>query len=137
MEAHGSPNAKALQTMTGMLPDAAAQKIFTTAGMDRMFALHSAIEMVGRGGTLSIVGVYAGQADPISMDALFDKQIQIRMGQANAPFWTSEILPLLIEGNAFDVENFPTHRLSLDEAPGAYDMFQKKDDNCFKVVLKP
>ena len=137
MEAHGSPNAKAAQHLTGMLPDKAAQKVFTTAGIDRMFALHSAIEMVGRGGTLSIVGVYAGQTDPISIDALFDKQVQIRMGQANAPFWTPEILPLLTEDNTFDVENFATHRLSLDDAPHAYDIFQKKQDNAFKIVLKP
>jgi threonine dehydrogenase-like Zn-dependent dehydrogenase len=137
MEAHGSPNIKAIQHLTGMLPDKAAQKVFTTAGMDRLFALHSAIEMVGRGGTLSLVGVYAGQADPISMDALFDKQIQIRMGQANAPFWTQEILPLLTDGDVFGVENFATHRLSLHEAPNAYDIFQKKQDNAFKIVLKP
>lgn len=137
MEAHGSPGAKAAQQITGMLPDGAAQKIFTTAGMDRLFALHSAVEMVGRGGTLSLVGVYAGQADPISLDALFDKQIQVHMGQANAPFWTQEILPLLENDNMFDVENFATHRLPLSEAPNAYDLFQKKEDNCFKVVLKP
>lgn len=137
MEAHGSPNVKAIQQLTGMLPDKAAQKVFTTAGMDRLFALHSAIEIVGRGGTLSLIGVYAGQADPISLDALFDKQVQVRMGQANAPFWTQEILPLLTETNMFDVENFATHRLSLDEAPNAYDIFQKKQDNAFKIVLKP
>lgn len=137
MEAHGSPNAQAMQTMTGMLPDPIAEKIFTTAGIDRMFALHSAIEMIGRGGTLSIVGVYTGQADPISLDALFDKQIQVRMGQANAPFLTPEILPLLIQGNAFDVDNFATHTLSLDEAPHAYEIFQKKQDDAIKIVLKP
>lgn len=137
MEAHGSPNVKAVQQLTGMLPDKAAQKVFTTAGMDRLFALHSAIEIVGRGGTLSLIGVYAGQADPISLDALFDKQIQIRMGQANAPFWTQEILPLLTDDNAFDVENFATHRLPLDEASNAYDIFQKKQDKAFKIVLKP
>lgn len=137
MEAHGSPTIKAVQQMTGMLPDPVAQKVFTNAGMDRLFALHSAIEMVGRGGTLSLVGVYAGQADPISMDALFDKQIQVRMGQANAPFWTQEILPLLVKDDMFGVEEFATHRLPLSEAPNAYDIFQKKQDNAFKIVLKP
>jgi threonine dehydrogenase-like Zn-dependent dehydrogenase len=137
MEAHGSPGVKTVQTATGLLPDALAEKLFTKAGVDRMFALHSAIEMVGRGGTLSIAGVYAGQADPISLDALFDKQIQVRMGQSNAPYWTQEILPLLIDDNTFDVDNFATHRLPLSEAPGAYEMFQKKADNCIKVVLKP
>lgn len=137
MEAHGSPTIKAVQQMTGMLPDPVAQKVFTNAGMDRLFALHSAIELVGRGGTLSLVGVYAGQADPISMDALFDKQIQVRMGQANAPFWTQEILPLLVKDDMFGVEEFATHRLPLSEAPNAYDIFQKKQDNAFKIVLKP
>jgi threonine dehydrogenase-like Zn-dependent dehydrogenase len=137
MEAHGSPNVKAIQQLTGILPDKAAQKVFTTAGMDRLFALHSAIEMVGRGGTLSLVGVYAGQADPVSLDTLFDKQVQVRMGQANAPYWTQEILPLLTDENTFDVENFATHRLPLSEAPNAYDIFQKKQDNAFKIVLKP
>jgi threonine dehydrogenase-like Zn-dependent dehydrogenase len=137
MEAHGSPTAKAIHDMTTIMPDKIAQKVFTTAGLDRMFALHSAIDLVGRGGTLSISGVYAGQADPIALDTLFDKQVQIRMGQANAPFWTPEILPLLTDDNAFDVENFATHRLPLEEAPNAYDIFQKKQDNAFKIVLKP
>lgn len=137
MEAHGSPGAKAMQDMTGMLPSKAAEKIFTTAGVDRMFALHSAIELVGRGGTLSIAGVYAGQADPISIDTLFDKHIQVRMGQANAPFWTDEILPLLTKENMFDVDNFATHHLPLEDAAHAYEIFQKKEDNAIKIVLKP
>jgi threonine dehydrogenase-like Zn-dependent dehydrogenase len=137
MEAHGSPNVQAMQHMTTALPGPLAEKLFTTAGMDRMFALHSAIEMIGRGGILSIAGVYAGQADPISMDALFDKQVQVRMGQANAPFWTDEILPLLLNDNLFDVENFATHRLSLEDAPRAYDIFQKKQEGAVKIILKP
>jgi threonine dehydrogenase-like Zn-dependent dehydrogenase len=137
MEAHGNASVKVVQAMTNLLPDAAAEKIFTTGGMDRMNALHNAIEIVRRGGTISIVGVYAGQADPISMDALFDKQIQIRMGQANAPFWTQEILPLLTETDTFGVDEFATHHLSLDEAPHAYDIFQKKADGAIKIVLKP
>lgn len=137
MEAHGSPNIQAIQHMTTRMPNPIAQKMFTTIGMDRMFALHSAIDIVGRGGTLSIVGVYAGQADPIQLDALFDKQVQIRMGQANAPYWTKEILPLLIEGNIFDVDNFATHTMPLEEAPQAYDIFQKKEDGAIKIVLKP
>jgi threonine dehydrogenase-like Zn-dependent dehydrogenase len=137
MEAHGSPNAKMLQAMTNLLPDAAAQKIFTTAGVDRLSALYSAIDIVRRGGTISIAGVYAGQADPISLDTLFDKQIQIRMGQANVRRWTDDILPLLVEGNAFGVEEFPTHHLPLADAPHAYDIFQKKEDGAIKIILQP
>jgi threonine dehydrogenase-like Zn-dependent dehydrogenase len=137
MEAHGSPNAQAAQHLTGLLPDPLAQKVFTTVGMDRLFALQSAIEIVGRGGTLSLVGVYAGNADPVALDTLFDKQIQIRMGQANAPFLTPEILPLLEQGNMFDVDNFASHHLPLDKAPYAYEIFQKKQDKAFKIILKP
>lgn len=137
MEAHGAPSVKMIQTLTGLLPDAAAEKIFTSAGVDRLIALHSAIEMVGRGGTISIVGVYAGQADPISIDTLFDKQIQVRMGQANAPHLTSEILPLLENDNLFDVDNFATHHLPLTDAAHAYEIFQKKEDEAVKIVLKP
>lgn len=73
MEAHGSPNAKMAQTLANLLPDKAAEKIFMTAGVDRLNALYSAIDIVRRGGTLSLVGVYAGQADPIPLDTLFDK----------------------------------------------------------------
>jgi threonine dehydrogenase-like Zn-dependent dehydrogenase len=137
LESHGSPSAQAIQQATGLLPRPLAAKVFTTAGLDRLFALHSAIEMVGRGGTLSLVGVYAGQADPISLDSLFDKQVQIRMGQANAPFWTQEILPLLTDGDPLQTEEFASHRLPMREAPRAYDIFQKKRDQAFKIILKP
>jgi threonine dehydrogenase-like Zn-dependent dehydrogenase len=137
MEAHGSAAIKVVQTLTGLLPDGAAQKLFTTAGMDRLNALHSAIDMVRRGGTISLSGVYAGQADPLSMDALFDKQITVRMGQANAPFLTSEILPLLLDENTFGVDEFATHHLKLEDAPQAYDIFQKKADGAIKIVLQP
>jgi threonine dehydrogenase-like Zn-dependent dehydrogenase len=137
MEAHGSPSVKMVQAVTNLLPDAAAEKIFTNAGVDRLTALHSAIEMVRRGGTISISGVYSGQADPIALDTLFDKQIQIRMGQANVRSWTDEIRELLVEGNAFGVEEFPTHHMALDDAAHAYDIFQKKEDGAFKIILQP
>lgn len=137
LEAHGSPSAKMVQTMTNLMPDAAARKMFATAGLDRMNALHTAIELVRRGGTISISGLYSGQVDPIPMDTLFDKQIQVRMGQANAPYLTSEILPLLEQDNIFDVDNFATHHLPLSEAPHAYEIFQKKEDSAIKIILKP
>lgn len=102
-----------------------------------MNALYTAIEMVRRGGTISIVGVYAGQADPIPLDTLFDKQVQVRMGQANVKRWSGEILELLQNDDAFGVEEFATHSLSLDEAAHAYEIFQKKQDGAIKIVLKP
>ena len=137
MEAHGSPFGAMTQQVAGFLPDAAAQKLFTTAGLDRLNALYRAIDIVRRGGTLSIVGVYAGQVDPISLDALFDRQIQIRMGQANVRRWTDDIMPLLTDSDVLGVDDFATHHLSLDQAPAAYETFQKKDDGAIKIVLHP
>jgi threonine dehydrogenase-like Zn-dependent dehydrogenase len=137
MEAHGSPSAKMAQTLAGLLPDPVARKTFLTAGVDRLSALYSAIDIVRRGGTISLSGVYAGHADPIPLDTLFDKQIQLRMGQANVRRWSDRILELLEEGNAFDVEQFPTHHLTLEEAPHAYEIFQKKEDGAIKIVLHP
>lgn len=137
MEAHGSPFGAMTQQVAGFLPDAAAQKLFTTAGLDRLSALYRAIDIVRRGGTLSIVGVYAGQVDPISLDTLFDRQIQIRMGQANVRRWTDDLMPLLIDSDPLGVDDFATHHLSLDEAPSAYEIFQKKQDGAIKIVLNP
>ncbi|MBV8966364.1 MAG: glutathione-dependent formaldehyde dehydrogenase, partial [Mycobacteriaceae bacterium] len=103
----------------------------------RLAALNSAISMVRRGGTISLSGVYGGASDPINMMRLFDKQIQLRMGQANVKRWVPQIMPLLTSEDPLGVETFATHRLSLDDAPAAYGTFQKKEDGMIKVVLRP
>jgi threonine dehydrogenase-like Zn-dependent dehydrogenase len=138
MEAHGAPAGKLAQTMAGMLPDAVAQKMIEKAGVDRLTALHLAIDLVRRGGTISLSGVYGGQADPMPMLTLFDKQIQLRMGQANVKRWVDDILPLLTgDEDPLGVDGFTTHRLPLAGAPAAYEMFQKKEDGAVKVVFTP
>ena len=137
MEAHGSPGAKVAQQVTSLLPDAIAARLMERAGVDRLHALYLAIDIVRRGGTISLIGVYGGMTDPLPMLTLFDKQIQLRMGQANVWRWVDDILPLLTDDDAFGVEGFATHRLPLDEAPRGYDMFQKKQDGAVKVLLKP
>ena len=137
MEAHGSPGAKVAQQLTGLLPDAVAEKVMQKAGIDRLHALHLAIDIVRRGGTISLSGVYGGMTDPLPMLTLFDKQIQLRMGQANVKRWAPEILPLLENGNPLGTDDFHTHKLPLAEAPGAYEMFQKKEDGAVKVLLQP
>ena len=138
MEAHGAPVGKAAQAMAGLLPDALAAKLVEKAGTDRMVALLAAIDSVRRGGTLSISGVYGGVLDPMPMMQLFDKGIQIRMGQAHVRHWTDEILPLL-EGDEdpLGVDDLTTHQVPLEDAPGAYEMFQKKQDGAVKVLMKP
>ena len=137
MEAHGSPGAKLAQQVTSMLPDALAQKMIERAGVDRMHALYLAIDIVRRGGTISLSGVYGGMADPLPMLTLFDKQVQLRMGQANVKRWVDDIMPLLVDGDPLGVEGFATHHLPLDKGPEAYEMFQKKEDGAVKVVLQP
>lgn len=136
-EAHGSPIGGFVQNAAGILPDSAAAKLFQTAGIDRLNALHGTIEVVRRGGTISVVGVYSGMVDPMPIDTIFDKQLTIRMGQANVRRWTDDIMPLLIDKDPLGVDNFATHHLALDEAAHAYDIFQKKEDGAIKIVFKP
>jgi threonine dehydrogenase-like Zn-dependent dehydrogenase len=137
LEAHGSPFGKMVQTLATAMPDPVAAKMFEKGGLDRLNALYHCFDVVRRGGTVSIVGVYAGMVDPIPMDTLFDKQVTIRMGQANVKRWIDDIMPLLTDADPLGVDSFATHHLSLDEAPGAYETFQKKEDGAIKIVLHP
>ncbi|MEV4442689.1 alcohol dehydrogenase catalytic domain-containing protein [Streptomyces sp. NPDC049577] len=137
MEAHGAPGAKAAQQFVGLLPHALAQKLMDRAGVDRMAALHTAIEAVRRGGTISLSGVYGGMTDPLPMLTMFDKQIQLRMGQANVRRWVDDILPLLNDDDPLGVEGFATHILPLEEGPRAYKTFQAKDEGMIKTLLTP
>ena len=137
MEAHGAPGAKLAQQVTGLLPDSVAGKLMQKAGVDRMSAYYLAIDIVRRGGTISLSGVYGGMADPLPMLTIFDKQIQIRQGQANVKHWVDDILPLLIDDDPLGVEGFATHKVSLDQAPDAYEAFQKKTDGTVKVLIQP
>jgi threonine dehydrogenase-like Zn-dependent dehydrogenase len=138
MEAHGSPAGKVAQQVTGLLPDPVQAKLMKKAGVDRLAALYLAIDIVRRGGTISLSGVYGGMTDPLPMMVLFDKQIQLRMGQANVRRWVDDILPLLTgDGDPLGVDHFATHRLPLDEAPRAYANFQQKQDGTVKVLLQP
>ena len=137
MEAHGSPLAQLAQQLTGLLPDAIAAPLMQTAGIDRLSAVHSAIDIVRRGGTISLIGVYGGMADPLPLMTMFDKQIQLRMGQANVKRWVDDLMPLLTDADPLGVDTFATHRLPLSEAPHAYEIFQKKQEGAVKIVLKP
>jgi threonine dehydrogenase-like Zn-dependent dehydrogenase len=138
MEAHGAPVAKIAHKLAGMLPDALARPVMQNAGIDRLAALHTAIELVQRGGTISLSGVYGGAVSPMPLLQMFDKQINVRMGQANVKRWIDEILPLLSgDEDPLGVDDFATHHLPLDDAPHAYEIFQKKEEGAFKILLKP
>ncbi len=138
MEAHGSGGAKFAQGLVGLLPDGMAGKLMRNVGVDRLSALLSGIDIVRRGGTLSVAGVYGGMTDPLPMLQLFDKQITIRMGQANVKRWIDDLMPLVTDdADPLGVDDLTTHRLPLAQAPEAYAMFQKKQDGAIKVVFTP
>jgi threonine dehydrogenase-like Zn-dependent dehydrogenase len=138
MEAHGDTFGKLAHAAVGMLPDRLARPMIDKMAIDRMAALHTAVKAVRRGGTVSISGVYGGEIDPMPLMEMFDRGIQIRMGQCHVKRWIDEILPVVTaDGDPLGLESFATHRLPLSQAPQAYEMFQKKEDGCFKVVLNP
>jgi threonine dehydrogenase-like Zn-dependent dehydrogenase len=138
MEAHGSPIGKLAQRLAGLLPDAVARQVMQTAGIDRLAALHMAIELVRRGGTISLSGVYGGAASPMPLIQMFDKQVNLRMGQANVRRWIDDLMPLVEgEDDPLGVDDYATHRVPLAEAPHAYEIFQKKQDGAFKILLEP
>ena len=69
---------------------------------------------------------------------MFDKQINMRMGQANVKRWVDEIMPLLSgEEDPLGVDDYATHHLPLEQAPHACEIFQKKEDGAFKILLHP
>lgn len=138
MEAHGNPVARTVRAASTLLPDAVAEKMMMTAGVDQLAALTLAIDLVRRGGTLSIVGVYGGMADPLPMMTMFDRQMTIRMGQANVRRWLDDMMPLVNdESDPLGLEGFATHHVLLDQAPQAYQDFMNKEDGAVKVLLRP
>jgi threonine dehydrogenase-like Zn-dependent dehydrogenase len=138
MEAHGSPGATTAQKLAGLVPDPIGRKLTETIGTDPTAALVTCFESVRRGGTVSISGVYGGAATPFDIMTMFDKQVTIRMGQANVRRWTDTLRD--IAGDPADplgTLDLRTHRVSLEDAPAMYETFQKKEDGCIKVVLDP
>lgn len=138
MEAHGNPVAEAAMKAVGLIPDVIARPLMKNAGFDRLAALHDAIDCVRRGGTVSISGVYGGALDPMPLFQMFDKQLQVRMGQANVRRWSDDILEVLLDdSDPLGTESFATHHLPLEEAPRAYASFRDKEDGMIKVVFTP
>ena len=138
LEAHGNRGVKFAQDAIGLLPDAVARPLMEKSGIDRLAAVYASIDLVRRGGTVSLSGVYAGEADILPMKTLFDKQISLRMGQCNVKRWIDDLLPLVEDpADPFGVMDLVTHHAPLQDAPGLYETFQKKQDGCIKVVLNP
>jgi threonine dehydrogenase-like Zn-dependent dehydrogenase len=138
MEAHGAPVGEFAQKAAGLLPDAVAEKLIEKAAIDRMSALYACFDTVRRGGTVSISGVYGGMVDPIPMFQLFDKGVQLRMGQAHVKKWIDEIMPLVTDdADPLGTEDLATHKIGIEDVPDAYEKFQKKEDGAIKFVIQP
>jgi threonine dehydrogenase-like Zn-dependent dehydrogenase len=138
MEAHGATFSSVAQAATGLLPKPLARAAMDTVGVDRLTAVHDAMDLVRRGGTVSLSGVYGGEADPLPLKSMFDKQVSVRMGQCNVKRWVDDLLPIIEDStDPLGVMDLTTHQVPLDQAPAMYEIFQKKEDGCIKVVLKP
>jgi threonine dehydrogenase-like Zn-dependent dehydrogenase len=104
--------------------------------LDRPIVIRQAIQACRKGGTVSLVGVYAGFIDKVPMGAAFNKGLTLKMGQ----MFGQKYVPMLLERiqrGEIDPSQLASHHMSLDEAPEAYKMFKHKDDNCIRVVFKP
>ncbi len=138
MEAHGAPIGGLAQRAAGLLPDKVAEMFIEKAGIDRMSVIYHCIDSVRRGGTVSISGVYGGMVDPIPLFQLFDKGVQVRMGQANVKRWIEDLMPLVTDdADPLGTADLASHKIPIAEAPRAYEIFQKKEDGATKIVIEP
>lgn len=103
---------------------------------DRPSALRQAIFACRKGGTVSVPGVYGGFADKIPLGAFVNKALTLKTGQTHVQRYMRPLLGR-IESGEIDPTFVISHRLPLEHAPEAYDMFCKKQDRCTKVVLRP
>jgi threonine dehydrogenase-like Zn-dependent dehydrogenase len=106
------------------------------AETDRPIALREAILSCRNGGTVSIAGVYGGFLDKIPFGSVMNRSLTIKTGQTHVQRYMRPLLEK-IEKREIDPSFVVTHRLPLEEAPEAYEMFNEKEDDCVKIVLKP
>ena len=144
MEAHGhdEPRSTRLvtagQKLTGLLPNSVAERVADQGAVDRLDALHTAVKAVRRGGTVLVSGVYGGEIDPMPLMEMFDRGVQLRMGQAHVRRWIDDLLPIVSDDrDPLGVREFATHHLPLEDAPHGYEIFRDKAEGCLKVVLQP
>jgi threonine dehydrogenase-like Zn-dependent dehydrogenase len=127
LEAHGSGS-------IGARYDNVKTKLFLAS--DRLDVLRQAIHACRKGGTVSIPGVYGGFLDKVPMGAAFAKGLTLKMGQTHVHRYLPTLLSYIEEG-AIDPSFVISHRLTLEDAPDAYQMFRDKQDGCTKVVMRP
>ncbi len=108
----------------------------TMSETERPQALREAILACRKGGTVSVPGVYGGLADKIPLGAIVNKALTVKSGQTHVHRYMRPLLERIEKGE-IDPSFVITHTMSLDDAPKGYEIFQKKQDECIKIVLKP
>lgn len=98
--------------------------------------IEACMSAVRRGGIVSVLGVYVTTFDNFPWGQFFDKGIQLKGGQAPAHKYIDQLLSYVADGKV-TLDDIITHRLSIDDVAKGYELFQKKEDNCVKVVLDP
>jgi threonine dehydrogenase-like Zn-dependent dehydrogenase len=126
LEAHGHG--------AGALADTIKQR--ARLSFDRITALRWAIMSCGKGGTVSMPGVYGGLIDKMPMGAAFAKGLVFKMGQTHTHRYLEPLMKHIQAGD-IDPSFVITHRAGLDDAPHLYQTFRDKQDHCIKVVLNP
>lgn len=126
MEAHGTGIEAAYDTV----------KQAVRLETDRPMALRQAISACRKGGVISIPGVYGGYIDKFPIGTVFAKGLTIKAGQTPVHSYMRPLLKLIEDGK-IDPSFIITHRMKLDDAPRGYRIFQKKQDKCVKIVLRP
>lgn len=98
--------------------------------------LETAVSAVRRGGVISVVGVYGTSYDNFPFGQIFDKGLSLRSGQVMVQRYVDELLDLVKNGKV-RLDDVITHRLPLTDVKKAYDIFNSKEEDCLKIVLKP
>jgi len=127
MEAHATSSVDAIYDRV---------KQATMMESDRAHVLREMIYVCRPGGVLSIAGVYGGLIDKVPFGMAMNKGLTFRMGQTHVRRWTDD-LTRRIEQGQIDPSFVITHSVPLEEGPGMYPVFERKQDSCIKVVLKP
>lgn len=103
---------------------------------DRPLVLREAIMACRKGGTVSIIGVYAGLADKIPLGALMNKGLTVRTGQQHGPRYIPRVLEHIRRGD-IDPSYLATHRMCLDDGPRGYRLFEERTEGCMRAVFAP
>ena len=106
------------------------------AETDRPIALREAILSCRNGGTLSVPGVYGGFIDKVPFGSVMNRSITIKTGQTHVQRYMRPLLEKIEKGE-IDPSFVVTHQMPLEQAPEGFEMFNGKEDDCIKIVLKP